>query len=205
MKKARDEEMSEKPNSQEEEPTYESTLGKDWTWGMAGGGGMTEQPQPNSAPASPSRKCNNGFSSKIGWKSTQANQTQTGTNSSTSADENGVEAIGSTLNRQASILLLLYPLAYSLLFSVSIIRIIVDISDPDGSAQSKAQRNGNLLHAISRWTIFAQGITDAIIFQVVERSFRMRMKRKRRIAAGENLPDFWIDALFKRIFSFVKR
>ncbi|KAK0529812.1 hypothetical protein OC835_004225 [Tilletia horrida] len=98
-----------------------------------------------------------------------------------------VESLGSTLNRQASILMLLYPMAYVLLFSVSIIRIVVDLADPVpvGGMERRSQRG---LHSVARWFIFAQGVFDAIIFQVVERHFRSRMKRRRKEALGEPVP-----------------
>jgi hypothetical protein len=115
-----------------------------------------------------------------------------------STEENGVESLGSTLNRQASILLLLYPLVYCCLFSVSIIRIIVDLSKPSGTMAEKMARNADALHSISRWTIFAQGAIDAIIFQLVERSFRMRLKRRRRIAAGEAVEECWWHKVVKK-------
>jgi len=98
-----------------------------------------------------------------------------------------VESLGSTLNRQASILMLLYPMAYVLLFSVSIIRIVVDLADPVplGGMEMRSQR---ALHSVARWFIFAQGLFDAIIFQLVERHFRSRMKRRRKEALGEPVP-----------------
>lgn len=180
-------------------PTYESMLGQNWTWGMPVG--LTSEKAASSpispiSPTTPSKAHFRLFSKR---RSNGADQLGTDTYNSHSTIEHEVESLGSTLNRQASILLLLYPAAYCILFSISIIRIIVDISNPNGSAASKAQRNENLLHTVSRWTIFAQGAIDALVFQFVERSFRMRMKRKRRIAAGEDVPDFWLDVWVKKI------
>ncbi|CAD6896456.1 unnamed protein product [Tilletia laevis] len=104
-----------------------------------------------------------------------------------SASGRCVESLGSKLNRQASILMLLYPTAYVLLFSVSIIRIVVDLADPvrPGGAEHRSQR---ALHSVARWFIFAQGAFDAIIFQLVERHFRSRMKRRRKVEMGEPVP-----------------
>ncbi|KAE8226787.1 hypothetical protein CF319_g672 [Tilletia indica] len=98
-----------------------------------------------------------------------------------------VESVGSTLNRQASILMLLYPTAYVCLFSVSIIRIVVDLADPVpvGGMERRTQRG---LHSVARWFIFAQGVFDAVIFQLVERHFRSRMKRRRKVEMGEPVP-----------------
>jgi hypothetical protein len=179
-----------------DEPTYESMLGQNWTWGMPVGVTNEKAVSSPTSPTTPSKAYFRLFSKR---PSNGADQLGTGTNNSNSTVEHEVESLGSTLNRQASILLLLYPAAYCILFSISIIRIIVDISNPDGSAASKAQRNENLLHTVSRWTIFAQGAIDALVFQFVERSFRMRMKRKRRIAAGEDVADFWLDIWVKKI------
>lgn len=99
-----------------------------------------------------------------------------------SSDANAVESTGSTLNRQASALLLLYPAAYVILFSVSVIRICRDMAHPE-----YALRPSDPLRAVSRWMVFAQGILDCIIFKVIEAQFRRRMKRKRARASGEHV------------------
>ncbi|UZJ54746.1 hypothetical protein CBS101457_004066 [Exobasidium rhododendri] len=178
----------------------ESGLGQDWTWGMPVG----ESKKANHQQSAPSRKSKERFGSW--WSTPSAKKDRVGVNSTASSfDENGVESLGSALNRQASVLLLLYPAAYCLLFSISIIRIIVDISEPISSVQEKIARNNNALHSISRWTIFAQGASDAIIFQLVERSFRQRLKRKRRIAAGEDLGEAWWKRLGQSVSHMWKR
>jgi len=97
---------------------------------------------------------------------TASNQAGTyGTSSYGSDDPHGVESLGSTLNRQASLLMLLYPAAYCLLFSVSIIRIIDDLA----SRKTSTNHQDDALHSVARWFIFAQGALDAIIFQFIER------------------------------------
>lgn len=109
------------------------------------------------------------------------------TTSARSSDVNAVETSGSTLNRQASALLLLYPAAYVILFSVSVIRICRDMAHPEYSLKPT-----DPLRVASRWLVFAQGILDCIIFKVIEAQFRRRMKRKRARASGEqdNRPHF---------------
>lgn len=195
-----------------EVPSYESMLGQNWNWGMPVGGGPAAgstaagekclKSQVATAPTTPSRSHFRPFGSR---RQSTADHLGTNTNNSSSTDENGVESLGSTLNRQASILLLLYPAAYCVLFSISIIRVIVDISSPTDEASTKNARTANTLHTVARWTIFAQGAIDALVFQFVERSFRTRMKRKRRIAAGEVIPDFWMDAAYKKTKHFIFR
>lgn len=68
---------------------FEESLGDDWNWGM-----------------DVTTKNEHARSSKRVRDDTGLH---TGTSSTSSQDENGVESIGSTLNRQASLLLLLYP------------------------------------------------------------------------------------------------
>lgn len=154
---------------------FEDELGKGWAWGMPVGISgppsrlatvtqrKNESAQIESTPIA--RSSERRF---LRWnlRAPRVEQSGTGSNSS-SQDENGVESIGSTLNRQASVLLLLYPAVYVLLFGVSIIRIIVDLS-ASPSPTERMTRQNDALHAVSRWTIFAQGAIDAIIFQVIE-------------------------------------
>ncbi|KAJ9479912.1 G_PROTEIN_RECEP_F1_2 domain-containing protein [Pseudozyma hubeiensis] len=158
---------------------FEQQLGDDWNWGMNVTAGESKHPHHHS------RHRTAGNTDGI----------TTGTSSTSSADENGVDAIGSTLNRQASLLLLLYPAAYCLLFSISIARLSVDLADPGASVR----RSHDALHSLSRWLIFAQGAIDALIFQFVERQFRQRMKRRRRRAMGERVEDSLGRKVGKRI------
>ncbi|PWN47388.1 hypothetical protein IE53DRAFT_371496 [Violaceomyces palustris] len=187
------------------EQDFEKALGSNWDWGMDVGaiaanhalqnhgsrrnsqtpsfvnGGLG--PGPLERPArfkSPERDIERG----VAFGTQSGGQIGTSTSATTSSDGNGVESLGSTLNRQASLLMLLYPAAYCILFSVSIIRIIDDLINPP--TESKQQ---DALHSISRWFIFAQGAFDAIIFQFIERHFRKRMRRRRKKALGEEVSD----------------
>lgn len=160
---------------------FEESLGDDWNWGM-----------------DVTTKNEHARSSKRVRDDTGLH---TGTSSTSSQDENGVESIGSTLNRQASLLLLLYPAAYCLLFSISIARLAVDLADPAASVRNAH----DWLHQLSRWLIFAQGAIDAIIFQFIERQFRQRMKRRRRKAMGEPINDSFSHRVGKLAVAQVKR
>ncbi|SPO27741.1 uncharacterized protein UTRI_04219_B [Ustilago trichophora] len=165
---------------------FEEALGNDWNWGMDVTAGTHPNPRVRNGNA--------------GLKETEAGL-NTGTSSTSSADENGVESIGSTLNRQASLLLLLYPAAYCLLFSISIARLAVDLADPGASVRN----THDWLHSLSRWLIFAQGAIDALIFQFVERQFRQRMKRRRRKAMGEQVQDSFSHRVGKKAIGHVKK
>lgn len=171
---------------------FEQSLGDDWKWGMD----VTTGPQPDL----PSSKQHRSRHANISLSRDETGLA-TGTSSTSSADENGVDAIGSTLNRQASLLLLLYPAAYCLLFSISMARLCVDLADP-GSSIRHAH---DWLHSLSRWLIFAQGAIDALIFQFVERQFRQRMKRRRRKAMGEKVEDSLTFRMGKKVARGMKR
>ncbi|SNX85904.1 uncharacterized protein MEPE_04613 [Melanopsichium pennsylvanicum] len=157
---------------------FEQSLGDDWVWGMD----VTCQDESHRNYHS-SRRI--GGNNSTATKENNEAGLNTGTSSTSSGDEHGVDSIGSTLNRQASLLLLLYPAAYCLLFSISIARLSVDLADPGASIKNA----NDWLHSLSRWLIFAQGAIDALIFQFVERQFRQRMKRRRRKAMGEQVKD----------------
>jgi len=73
------------------------------------------------------------------------------------------------MNKKASLLMLLYPAAYVLLFSTSLARVIVDFIGKPGPS------NG-ILHAASRFMILSNGTCDAIIYVLVEWSFRRSAK-----------------------------
>lgn len=185
--------------------TYEDLLGPEWQWGMAvSQDGKQQQGAINSSENNEQRSSSGaaGRRRSSRWHVWSVNREKgVGTNSfGSSTEENGVEAIGSTLNRQASVLLLLYPAVYVLLFSVSIIRIIVDLSNQTNKTLD-FRRNSDALHSVARWSVFAQGAIDALVFQLIERQFRRRMKRKRRIAAGEKVEDVWLIRMLKRLNS----
>ncbi|PWY99030.1 hypothetical protein BCV70DRAFT_191945 [Testicularia cyperi] len=163
---------------------FDRALGDDWNWGMNVGGAALGKSTVRNRQAPPSS--NDGIN--------------TGT-SSTSSDEHGVESIGSTLNRQASLLLLLYPAAYCILFSISMVRIVVDLVNPAASVRN----SHDALHSLSRWLVFAQGAIDALIFQFVERQFRQRMKRRRRKAMGEAVEDSFSIKLGKAAVDHIRK
>ncbi|KAN0060733.1 hypothetical protein ACQY0O_007391 [Thecaphora frezii] len=185
------------------EQDFEQALGDDWRWGMDVTSPRTLDHRGSQADGSNEKKASeqSGPGSRLlrkmcgGWSSEHrqhaglgsVGQASSDTAASLSSDGQGVESLGSTLNRQASLLMLLYPAAYVLLFSVSIIRIIDDLASEYGTSPSQ-----DVLHSVSRWFIFAQGLFDAIIFQFIEQQFRKRMKRRRKRAMGEAIDDpFW--------------
>ena len=173
------------PQTQQPGPDdFELALGGEgFSWGQnVGGTASTPANAGGATSAAGQRRWTNRFTQRRGSDSGVGGATSSGSSNSPEA----VESIGTTLNRQASILMLLYPLAYCLLFSVSIIRIINDLaSDPNASQDPRTV----VLYSISRWFILAQGALDALIFQFVEKSFRKRMKRRRRKALGEEVED----------------
>ena len=59
------------------------------------------------------------------------------------------ESMASYLNRKTALLMLWFPLGYVLLFSISLVRIIYDFAGTPPT----------ILRALSRWFIFAQGIS----------------------------------------------
>ncbi|KAJ1022836.1 hypothetical protein NDA18_005169 [Ustilago nuda] len=166
---------------------FDEALGDDWNWGMDVTRGAHQHHSCNS------RKLRSGMNNNNMSTKEEAG-VNTGTSSTSSLDENGVDAIGSTLNRQASLLLLLYPAAYCLLFSISIARLFVDLANPGASVRNAH----DWLHQLSRWLIFAQGAIDALIFQFIERQFRQRMKRRRRKAMGETVEDSFTHRVGKK-------
>ncbi|CAO1626243.1 unnamed protein product [Parajaminaea phylloscopi] len=174
-------------DTQQRRPTtaYETVMGDDWTWGMdvtaaAGTGQQNKRGRSGSVLMPVGERA----ASVPREHQDKGQQGQLGGNSMTSSfDEHGVENMGSTLNRQASALLLLYPFAYVLLFAVSLGRLIRDAATPH---RQNANTN-NTLNNVSRGLIFAQGLIDCIIFQLIERQFRRRMKRKRARARGEEV------------------
>lgn len=148
-------------------------FGENFTWGQ-NVGGPTKQHRTSRLVTTSNNGAGTGPSGSSGMSSGDS-----------STGNEPVESIGTTLNRQASILMLLYPLAYCLLFSISIVRIITDLVSPP--VTKSVQQDA--LHSVSRWFIFAQGALDAVIFQIIEKQFRKRMKRRRKKALGEKVED----------------
>lgn len=188
------------PSQRQQQHAYEEGLDENWTWGMnvtssdaqAGmtriqtiGGGSVAVPADDhhlhhhSHPLPPQSRRG---SAAVAQSTHRGGGLIASRHTGESSHEHGVEDLGSTLNRQASALLLLYPLAYVILFSISLIRLIRDLADPG----NRQLRSTDPLANISRWLIFAQGLLDCIIFKVIERQFRLRLKRKRARARGED-------------------
>ncbi|GAA5899308.1 uncharacterized protein JCM6883_005178 [Sporobolomyces salmoneus] len=63
------------------------------------------------------------------------------------------------VNRRLSVLLMLYPLAYTLLIAVSLARLIQQLATRSNPAPA--------LSNISRWLIYSQGMIDGLLFVVI--------------------------------------
>ncbi|PWN30876.1 hypothetical protein BDZ90DRAFT_229866 [Jaminaea rosea] len=190
-------EHAQAPPSRGTAAAYETAMGDDWTWGMdvtragggSGGGGRRGSMLPSQLRTSSKDRRSTlktggagGAAAGVASRSpSNANAVGLSSHASSSTDEHGVENMGSTLNRQASALLLLYPLAYIILFSISLARLIRDLVSTEHRTTSQ-----DTLNNVARWLILAQGALDCIIFKLIEQQFRARMKRKRARARGED-------------------
>jgi uncharacterized BrkB/YihY/UPF0761 family membrane protein len=63
------------------------------------------------------------------------------------------------VNRRLSVLLGLYPLAYTLLIAVSLARLIQQLATRSNPSP--------VLSNISRWLIYSQGLIDGLLFVVI--------------------------------------
>ncbi|KAL7419679.1 hypothetical protein Q5752_005593 [Cryptotrichosporon argae] len=72
-------------------------------------------------------------------------------------------------NRQASLLMLYFPLAYMFVFSVSLIRLIYDMVHHTTSPA---------LTILSAWMVLSVGLIDALVFGLAEFIVRRRVRRK---------------------------
>ncbi|KAI5478549.1 putative glucose receptor Git3 [Pseudohyphozyma bogoriensis] len=72
------------------------------------------------------------------------------------------------INRRTSVLMMLYPLAYLVLFSVSVARLAVQI------ATTKPAHP--VLTDVSRWLVYAGGLVDGVLFVVIEWAFRRSVR-----------------------------
>ncbi|KAH9812428.1 hypothetical protein DFH28DRAFT_978445 [Melampsora americana] len=70
---------------------------------------------------------------------------------------------GQELNRRASMLMLLYPAAYTVLLSVSLARLVLEMGH---------MHPNPYVNAISKWLIMSSGWVDAVIFIFIEWTFR---------------------------------
>lgn len=69
------------------------------------------------------------------------------------------------LNRRLSVLMSLYPIAYLFLFSVSVARLIVELSHPGESIDPA-------LVITSRLLVYGQGAVDGLIYAFTESMFK---------------------------------
>ncbi len=136
---------------------FEESLGDDWKWGMNVTAGSGRHPNKHSRKSGNTRASSGNIHGR-----TDETGVATGTSSTSSIDENGVDSIGSTLNRQASLLLLLYPAAYCILFSFSIARCRWIWR----TRVRRCETHTTGCTRSVRWLIFAQGAIDAVIFQL---------------------------------------
>ncbi|SCZ90292.1 BZ3500_MvSof-1268-A1-R1_Chr1-3g01897 [Microbotryum saponariae] len=74
------------------------------------------------------------------------------------------------LNRRLSLLMSLYPLAYLVLFSVSVARVINQLVTKDYVTPEFAK--------VSRWLVLAQGFVDGILYLVIELLFRRSVRSR---------------------------
>ncbi|SGY35207.1 BQ5605_C002g01740 [Microbotryum silenes-dioicae] len=74
------------------------------------------------------------------------------------------------LNRRLSLLMSLYPLAYLVLFSVSVARVITQLVTKDFVTPEFAK--------VSRWLVLAQGFVDGILYLVIELLFRRSVRSR---------------------------
>ncbi|KAL1409521.1 hypothetical protein Q8F55_003504 [Vanrija albida] len=72
-------------------------------------------------------------------------------------------------NRQASLLMLYFPLAYMLVFSISLARLIYDMVH---------HRTDPVLSLLSNWMTMAVGLIDALTYGLAEYLVRRRVRRK---------------------------
>lgn len=72
-------------------------------------------------------------------------------------------------NRQASLLMLYFPIAYMAVFSVSLIRLIYDMSHDTTSP---------VLYIMSNWTVLSVGIIDGLVYGIAEFMVRRKVRKK---------------------------
>ncbi|CDZ98273.1 G protein-coupled receptor, rhodopsin-like [Phaffia rhodozyma] len=88
------------------------------------------------------------------------------------------ESLSSFMNRKASLLMILFPIAYVVLFTLSLARIITDLVHPHPIP---------LLSGFSRWGIFASGIVDAILYGLVEWKIKRDVRRQTKKSRQEGV------------------
>ncbi|CAE6478653.1 hypothetical protein ACGC1H_003030 [Rhizoctonia solani] len=65
------------------------------------------------------------------------------------------ESMADLINRRARVLMLLFPLSYTILVIVSLSKLVYDTTSSTPSVA---------LHSVARWTLFLQGILDALTY-----------------------------------------
>ncbi|KAL7415503.1 hypothetical protein BDY24DRAFT_383179 [Mrakia frigida] len=143
----------------------------------AGGGGRNglslKEILDSTGPSSPSGPWlgigGNRVMDSGGGSSWGAKMEAEGKDGSGSAGWDNQESMNAYLNRKASMLMILFPLAYIALFSVSLVRIICDFT---------VHAPIPVLSAVARWLIFSQGIVDFTIYGVVEWKVKRDVRRK---------------------------
>lgn len=95
----------------------------------------------------------------------RANAVNTGTES------NGrpIESATAYFNRQASLLMLWFPLAYMFNFSITLVRLVYDMS---------ASKPSPALALLSSWMTLSVGLFDTLVFGLAEYVVRRRVRRK---------------------------
>ncbi|ODO06313.1 hypothetical protein L198_01545 [Cryptococcus wingfieldii CBS 7118] len=81
----------------------------------------------------------------------------------------GQRSAASYFNRQASLLMLYFPIAYMFVFSASLYRLIYNMVKGEASP---------VLSIISNWMVFSVGLIDALVYGVAEFMIRRRVRRK---------------------------
>lgn len=103
----------------------------------------------------------------------QANQLASGVRAPKEGDASGSapQQMSATayFNRQASLLMLYFPLAYMLVFSISLARLIYDMVH---------HRTNPVLSLLSNWMTMAVGLIDALTYGLAEYLVRRRVRRK---------------------------
>ncbi|WVQ73830.1 hypothetical protein IAR50_003411 [Cryptococcus sp. DSM 104548] len=81
----------------------------------------------------------------------------------------GQRSAASYFNRQASLLMLYFPIAYMLVFSASLYRLIYNMVKGEASP---------VLGIISNWMVLSVGVIDAVVYGIAEFMVKRRVRRK---------------------------
>ncbi|WVF66890.1 hypothetical protein IAT40_001633 [Kwoniella sp. CBS 6097] len=89
---------------------------------------------------------------------------------SASASKGGLQmSAAAYFNRQASLLMLYFPLAYMVVFSVSLVRLVYDMVH--GSPNS-------VLSIMSSWFVLSVGLIDGLVYGIAELMVKAKVRRK---------------------------